>query len=90
METLNAEQYQQIPLIAIYKELGFSAVAVTNHFLYRGDGISKKEYIDCYLKDFDEAEEFGKQEGIKVYLGAEIKFTENRNEYILSIFKRFT
>lgn len=66
-----------------YKNLGYSAVVVTNHFIYQHNGSEKEEYIDFFLNDFEQTEKYGKELGIKVYLGAELRFTENSNDYLL-------
>ena len=70
-------------IVKTYKRLGFHAVAVTNHFSHNHSKLTKEEYIDFFLKDFEETEKFGKAIGVKVYLGAEIRFEENRNEYLV-------
>lgn len=69
-------------LVEIYKNLGFDAVTVTNHFS-RANKMTPRDYVEYYVNDFYEAEEAGKREGIKVYFGAEIRFTENDNEYLI-------
>lgn len=66
-----------------YKNLGYSAVVVTNHFTYQHNESQKEEYINYFLNDFEQAEKYGKELGIKVYLGAEVRFTENSNDYLL-------
>ncbi|MBR3598240.1 MAG: PHP domain-containing protein [Clostridia bacterium] len=70
-------------LAKIYKDLGYSAVCVVNHFVYEYQGLSKKELIDRYFGDFERAEKRGKEIGIKVILGAEIRFNENDNDYLI-------
>ena len=65
-----------------YKKLGYDAVTVTNHFIYQPNS-SKEEYIKAYIRDFEETKEYGDELGIKVYLGAEIRFTENNNDYLI-------
>ena len=65
-----------------YKSLGYSAVVITNHF-YRHNEFEKEEFINYYLNDFEQTERYGKELGIKVYLGAEVRFTENNNDYLL-------
>ena len=66
-----------------YKNLGYSAVVVTNHFEYQNDKWEKEKYINYFLNDFEQTEKYGKELGIKVYLGAEIRFTENNNDYLV-------
>lgn len=69
-------------LVETYKGIGFDAVTVTNHFALSNE-FSKEDYIRRYLNDFTEAKKRGDEIGIKVYLGAEIRFTENNNEYLI-------
>ncbi len=66
-----------------YKELGYDAVAITNHFMYQHNNSSKEEYIDAFLYDFQQTQKYGEELGLKVYLGAEIRFTENDNDYLI-------
>ena len=69
-------------MVETYKNLGYSAVAITNHFTYQ-ENRDKNEYIDFYLNDFEQTAKIGKEQGLKVYLGAEIRFTENCNDYLI-------
>ncbi len=65
-----------------YKSLGYDAVTVTNHFIL-SDIFSKEEYIERFLNDYNETQKYGDELGLKVYLGAEIRFTENNNDYLV-------
>ena len=66
-----------------YKKLGYDAIAITNHFIYNYKGLNKEEYIDVFMRDFNETERYCRELGLKVYLGAEIRFTENNNDYLI-------
>ena len=66
----------------VYKELGYNGVVITNHLQYRKDE-SKESYIKRYWKDIGDSEQLGKAMGLKVYPGAEIRFTENDNDYLI-------
>ena len=74
-------------LIRLMKEQGYDAVAVTNHFFSpffercRNNGVT--DPVSAYLADFHEAKEEGRKAGIKVYLGAEYRFSENKNDYLV-------
>ena len=69
-------------LVETYKQLGYDAITVTNHFM-RTDRFTRDEYIDWYLNDYEETKRYGETVGLKVYLGAEIRFTENINDYLV-------
>ncbi len=69
-------------LVETYKGLGYDAINLTNHFTYADDRL-KEKYIANFLNDFNEAKKYGDELGIKVYLGAEIRFSENMNDYLV-------
>ncbi|MBR3767158.1 MAG: PHP domain-containing protein [Clostridia bacterium] len=66
-----------------YKNLGYDAVTIANHFVHEYHGLSKEEVIDRFLNDFEETKKYGEEIGIKVYLAAEIRFNENDNDYLV-------
>ena len=78
----NCSSAEPKELVAKYKELGYSAVTLANHFIYN-DGETAEEYVERFFCDYREAEAEGERLGIKVYLAAEIRFTENVNDYLL-------
>lgn len=69
-------------LVDTYKQLGYDALVVTNHFM-RTDRFTRDEYIDWYLNGYEETKRCGEAMGLRVYLGAEIRFTENNNDYLV-------
>jgi len=70
-------------MVETYKKLGYDAVAITNHFMYQHNNVLKEDYINAFLFDFEQTKKFGQELGVKVYLGAEIRFTENNNDYLI-------
>lgn len=70
-------------MVEIYKELGYSAVCITNHFTYEYKGLSKEDFLERYMGDFERAEKRGKEIGIKAILGAEIRFENTENDYLI-------
>ena len=73
-------------VINAYSELGFDALVLTNHFIYGYNYMkdnSVEDGIKRYLNDYNEAVELGKKNNLKVFLGAEIRFTENSNDYLI-------
>lgn len=69
-------------MVETYKNLGYDALTVTNHFTV-SENLSKADYIDRFLSNFYETKKHGETLGLKVYLGAEIRFTENSNDYLI-------
>lgn len=75
-------------LIEIYAGLGYHALVLTNHFGYKvekfGDrNLTKEEQLAWYLKDYEDAVKAAKKYGINVLLGAELRFSQNHNDYML-------
>ncbi len=71
-------------VIRKYAEIGFSAIAITNHFsngVFAGD--SKETVKKRFLSDFFASCEAGKKHGLKVILGMEIRFPQNANDYLV-------
>lgn len=84
--TSPASSCSQIPpedMAVIYKNLGYDAVTIANHFIYEYQGLSKNEVIDRFFDNYNKAREKGEKIGIKVLLAAEIRFTENDNDYLV-------
>lgn len=68
-------------VITIFHNAGYNGIAITNHFYEKPD---KDEFLKIYRDDFLKAYETGKKLGMKVYLGAELRFVnENDNDYLL-------
>lgn len=70
-------------LVKIYKEKGYDSVVLTNHFTTQLKGVTAEEKVNWYLEDYYECFEAGKLIDINVILGAEIRFTENNNDYLV-------
>ena len=71
-------------LVLIYKENGYDSVAITNHFIAdRLQGENGQEKVKWYLEDYYKCAEEGALIGLNVVLGAEIRFTENNNDYLV-------
>ena len=74
-----------IDLVRTYKRAGADALVITNHFIktvFR-EGMSREEAIAYYLADYRAAREEGERLGVRVLLGAEIRFPENLNDYLV-------
>lgn len=70
-------------VVAIYKDLGYDAVTIANHFSFGYQDSDKQTVLDRFFGDFEKAQKKGEGIGIKVILAAEIRFTENDNDYLI-------
>ena len=73
-------------LIEVYSELGYDGIVLTNHFIHGYNYMKNtgtEDGIKKYLSDYIDAAELGKKHNINVMLGAEIRFTENINDYLV-------
>ena len=70
-------------LVRIYKELGYDALVLTNHFMIFNQDQNKEDYLKSYMEGFEKTYELGEKAGIKILLGSEIRFTENNNDYLI-------
>lgn len=70
-------------LVKIYKEKGYDGVVLTNHFTRCLQGETVEEKIKWYLEDYYKCYEEGKLIDLNVILGAELRFTENNNDYLI-------
>lgn len=75
-------------IIAKYKELGYDGIAVTDHYNYdtwnyKGIDIENPVgALDAFLDGYHRMCEEGAKAGIKIYMGAELRFFENQNDYL--------
>lgn len=70
-------------LAKIYKENGYDSIVLTNHFTTQLEGKTVEEKVKWYLEDYYKCREAGKHMGLNVILGAEVRFTENNNDYLI-------
>lgn len=67
-----------------YAQLGYDAVVITNHFIYELlNDLPKEEAVERYMKGYEDTRRAAEQYGLHVLLGAEIRFTENINDYLI-------
>lgn len=65
------------------KEQGYDTVCVTNHFYEGGSYMSADDPVGQYLADYRETKALGEEAGMTVLLGAEYRFHENNNDYLV-------
>lgn len=71
-------------VIKTYKSQGVDAIVITNHFVSSFLAKDKQEAIDAYYQDYLDALLAGKELGVTVYLGAELRFEkESPNDFLL-------
>ena len=70
-------------MVEIYRKNGYDSIVLTNHFTVQLPGESTEEKIKWYLQDYYKCCEEGALVGLNVILGAELRFTENNNDYLI-------
>ena len=70
---------------AIYKERGYDGIFITDHFFHGNTRPSRElpwnEYVDAYMKGYEEAKKAGDEIGFKVFFGIEENF--EGDEYLI-------
>lgn len=72
-----------------YHAAGYAAITVTNHYSRRSfqnskiDPVSGKNQLYDFLLGYRRVKELADKVGMLTYYGAELKFDENQNEYLL-------
>lgn len=71
-------------MVKLYLDAGFDGVVITNHFSHIAFGdISREDFVDIQLSDYERACRAAAGTKLKVYLGVEARFVENGNDYLL-------
>lgn len=71
-------------VIKKYADIGFDAIAITNHFFIRlFENDNKNRVIKRFLDDFYQSKNAAEKHGITAILGMEIRFPENCNDYLI-------
>ena len=68
-------------LVEIYRRKGFDGMVLTNHFVPSNK--TKEEVLSAYRADYEATKAAGDAVGMRVYYGAEIRFCENSNDYLI-------
>ena len=80
-------------IIRRYKEAGYGGICVTNHIVRKEydkyPGETDREKIDFYYSIYENFKEFAKQNGIKVFIGAEIRIGNGEEFMIFGFDKQF-
>lgn len=68
-------------VVTIFHNAGYDGIAITNHFYPKPEN---ENFLEIYRSDYLKAVETGERLGMKVYLGAELRFpNQNDNDYLL-------
>ncbi|MBQ8881117.1 MAG: PHP domain-containing protein [Oscillospiraceae bacterium] len=71
-------------MVQLYLDAGFDAVVITNHFSRAAFGdISREAFVKAQLSDYERSCKAAVGTKLKVYLGVEVRFDENGNDYLL-------
>ncbi|MBS7298672.1 MAG: PHP domain-containing protein [Eubacteriales bacterium] len=71
-------------MVETYAKKGFDGVVITNHFFLENlKGETKEERLAKYISDYEETVKAAEGYNIKVFLGAELRFPPNCNDYML-------
>lgn len=70
-------------LVRIYAEKGYHGVVITNHLEPDKLLFGKEKAIAMHIRDYEAAKTAAEQYGIAVYLGVELRFKENINDYLI-------
>ncbi|GHV02552.1 hypothetical protein FACS1894211_14160 [Clostridia bacterium] len=65
-----------------YADAGVHGLTITNH-LWPGLLPRARDAAEFYMDDFQTAREEGRRLGVRMYLGAELRFEENANDYLV-------
>ena len=70
-------------LVRLYAEKGYHGVVITNHLEPGKLLFGKQEAVAMHIRDYRAAKAAAEQYGIAVYLGVELRFKENLNDYLI-------
>lgn len=86
-ETSPCGKVPGVEVSRIYAEGKYDGIVITDHY-YEGyfdtlEGLSWDEKIDAYLSGYKLAKEEGDRLGLRVFMGIELRFLENLNDYLI-------
>lgn len=73
--------------VSIYKGMGYQGIIITDHFhdeyFSTLEGMDWEKKVDTFLTGYENALMEGLKVGLDVFLGIEIRFNENGNDYLV-------
>ncbi len=73
--------------VKMYKDAGYDAIVITNHF--NSDGVyhfshqGRQDYLEAYIEGYELARRAGCEIGLTVLLGYELRFDGSNNDYLV-------
>ena len=70
--------------VHLYLDAGFDGIVITNHYSRAAFGdVSREEIVGAHMSDYERACKAAEGTKLKVYLGVEVRFNENGNDYLI-------
>ncbi|SIR61459.1 PHP domain-containing protein [Halanaerobium kushneri] len=86
-ESSRCGSIEAVKAVKMYYQAGYSALVITDHYYTRLfekiSNLNWKEQLEKYLKGYRKAKRTAQDLDFEVFLGLEIKFTEDPNEYLV-------
>lgn len=80
-------QIKAVDIVSKYKAAGYDAIVITNHFnldtASHFERHGQNDFIAVYKNGYELAQEAGKEQGLLVLHGYELRFNENFNDYLV-------
>lgn len=71
-------------LAEIYSKKEYDAIVLTNHYaLDLCSGMDKESAVDMHISTYEEFKKECEKYGMSAFLGIEVRFTENHNDYLI-------
>ena len=94
IHTAECDRAAQLPaaeLVRRYHEAGYAGMVITDHYFSIFDewfeeelrGMDRRQYIERWLKGYYCAREEGERLGFTVLPGAEVRFQDGKNDYLI-------
>lgn len=79
-------------IVDSYAEAGYSAITVTDHFHMKWHKLARidedeKDVLEEFLRGYRRIKELGEKKGLRVFYGAEFRFEEGPNDFLVYNFE---
>lgn len=80
----NCSEMTPEDVVTKYKEINYDSIVICNHFCnYMAHYDDKTKALKAYLDDYYKTHTLGKEYGLSIILGCEIRFEGSSNDYLL-------